>query len=92
MAPAAATMSFCVSIARPDSTSASGILGVSTLAIGSRHSFNVSIASSLISLDPLVATMTGSTTILSALYAFNFSAMMRIRGLADTIPILTASG
>ena len=51
----------------PDKTSVSGIFGVRTAAIGNRYSFNVPMASSLISFDPLVATMTGSTTIFSAL-------------------------
>ena len=43
-------------------TSASGILGVITVASGRSSFLSVSIASSLINFDPLVATITGSTT------------------------------
>ena len=49
--------------------------GVSTSASGNSSCFNISTASSLISLAPLVATITGSTTMFSALYCFSFSAI-----------------
>ena len=52
----------------PLNTSASGILGVITVDIGRSLFLRVSIAASLINLAPLVATITGSTTIFLALY------------------------
>ena len=51
-----------------------------------------SMASSLISLAPLVATITGSTTMFFASYWRSFFAMVSISALEDTIPIFTASG
>ena len=63
-----------------------------TVAIGSSCVFNVSIAVSLISLDPLVATITGSTTIFSRWYSFSFFDIIFINSSDDTIPIFTASG
>ena len=50
------------------------------------------MASSLINLAPLVATMTGSITIFFALYSVNLSAMTSISSLDETMPVLTASG
>ena len=49
-----ASVLICIS----ESTSASGIFGVITVASGNNLLFNVLMASSLISLAPLVATMT----------------------------------
>ena len=85
-------MSFSFSIFIPDKTSPSGMFGVRTVAIGSSFFFNVLIASSVMSFAPLVATITGSTTIFFALYSMSLSAIFSISPLADTIPIFTASG
>ena len=41
---------------------------------------------------PLVAIITGSTTILSALYSCSLSAITRINASEDTIPIFILSG
>ena len=89
---AAFSMSFSFLISISASISASGIFGVITFAIGSNFFFNVSIASSLINLTPLVETITGSTTILSALNLRSFVEIISMILLSDTIPILTASG
>lgn len=48
---------------------------VITVASGNNLLFNMLIASSLISLAPLVATITGSTTIFPALYSVSLSAI-----------------
>ena len=69
---AASTISSSDLISISARTSASGIFGVITVAIGNSCVFNVSIAVSLISLDPLVATITGSTTIFFRWYSFSF--------------------
>ena len=76
----------------PESTSASGIFGVIIVASGINLFFNVLMASSLISLAPLVAIITGSTTILFALYSVSLSAIVSISPLEETIPVFTASG
>ena len=89
---AAFSISSCVLISIPESTSASGIFGVITVASGNNLLFNVSIASSLINLDPLVATITGSTTMFLALYCFSLSAIVSINSIDETIPVLIASG
>ena len=77
---------------RPQSTSASGMLGVSTVASGSSSRSSVSTASSQISREPDVDTITGSTTTLPAPYFFKLSAITRINSADDTMPIFTASG
>ena len=77
---------------RPDRTSASGMLGVRTAARGSSWLFSASTASSEIRRDPLVAIITGSTTMFRAWYCFSLSAMTWISPVEDTIPVLTASG
>ena len=59
---AARTISCSSRIVISANTSASGIFGVMTSAIGSRHSFKAPIASSSISRCPLVDTITVSTT------------------------------
>ena len=74
------------------STSASGMFGVMTSASWRRSSFRVSIASSEMRRAPLVATMTGSTTMFFASYCWSFSAMVVIRSEFETMPIFTASG
>ena len=73
-------------------TSASGILGVITAAKGSSRVVRAVIASSASSLLPLVETITGSTTIFTALYSFSLWAIIRIISGFETIPILTAAG
>ena len=50
----------------PESTSASGMLGVSTVASGSSRASSVAMASSEMRRAPLVATITGSTTMFFA--------------------------
>ena len=67
MISAARTMSSDDWMQIPESTSASGILGVATAAIGRRSSFKAPTASSSRSLEPLVEIITGSTTMFSAL-------------------------
>jgi len=89
---AAFSISSAALMSTPESTSASGILGVITVASGNNLLFNMLIASSLISLAPLVATITGSTTIFPALYSVSLSAITSISSPEATIPVLTASG
>ena len=72
--------------------SASGMLGVRTSAIGSRFAHRALTASSRRSLEPDVATMTGSTTICFAPYCFSLAAIVSMSSAEETIPILTASG
>ena len=50
------------------------------------------MASSLINFAPLVATITGSTTMFSAWYSQSFFAIDLISPVEETIPIFTASG
>ena len=68
------------------------MLGVMTVAKGSSSLRRVWIAVSSISRAPLVATMTGSTTIFVALYSFRHWAMTLMSSEEETIPIFTASG
>ena len=68
------------------------MFGVITLASGKSSSTNARFASSLINADPLVDTMTGSSTTRSAPQAFSPSAMECAMAADDTMPILTASG
>ena len=76
----------------PDKTSPSGILGVTRAAIGSSSPARVSTASVRIRREPLVATITGSTTMFLALYCFSLSAMTSMRPVEETMPVFTASG
>ena len=92
MVSAAFSISASVLISISESTSASGIFGVITVARGNNLLFNVPMASSLISLAPLVATITGSTTIFFAWYSVSLSAIVSISSLDETIPVLIASG
>ena len=71
---------------------ASGIFGVIRSASFNKRLHRLSTASSFISLAPLVATITGSTTIFPALYSVNLLAMTSIRSELKVIPTLTASG
>ena len=73
-------------------TSASGMFGVITVASPSNSLFNTSTASSLISLAPLVATITGSITIFLSEYCLIDEAITLISSAEETIPIFTASG
>ena len=66
MISAARTMSSDDRMQIPESTSASGMLGVSTVAMGSSLCFSAPTASSPMRRAPLVATITGSTTIFAA--------------------------
>ena len=79
-------------IGLPQRTSASGMFGVITVARGSKRSFKVKIASSLISLAPLVATITGSTTTFLKLNSLIESAIALMSAEEETIPTLTAAG
>ena len=76
----------------PDRTSASGMLGVSRVARGRSFSFRASTASSEMRRAPLVATITGSTTMFRAPYCRSLSAMTAMRAVEDTMPVFTASG
>ena len=76
----------------PDRLSASGILGVITVASGISFLISTSSASLVMSFLPLVDTITGSNTILTALYFLNSSAISSTMYGSDTIPIFTASG
>ena len=62
MAFAAASMPAASEMVMPDRISASGMLGVSTSAMGSSLAVRACTASSRSSLEPEVATITGSTT------------------------------
>ena len=79
-------------IAMPERISASGMLGVSTAASGSSSRHRASTASERRSLAPEVATITGSTTMFSALYSLSFAAITAISSAEETMPIFTASG
>ena len=92
MARAAFSMSVAFSMVMPDRTSASGMLGVSRVARGRSVSFRASTASSEMSRAPLVATITGSTTMFRAPYCRSLSAMTAMRAVEDTMPVFTASG
>ena len=86
------SMSSAEVILVPASTSASGILGVMMSAFGKSSVVSTLIASSLISLAPDVATITGSRTTFFALYLSRYSAIVLISSPDATMPILTASG
>ena len=79
-------------IAMPESTSASGMLGVITEARGNSWRTSASTAASAMSAEPDVATITGSTTTLAALWRSSPSAMAPTMAGDDTMPIFTASG
>ena len=85
-------MSAALRIVMPERISASGMLGVSTVARGSRSSFRAETASSVMSRSPEVATITGSTTRFLAPYSFSLAAITRISGMLETMPVFTASG
>ena len=89
---AAASMSAAPEMLMPERISASGMLGVTTSARGSSARLSVSMASSRRSFAPLVATMTGSTTMCFAPYSRSFAAMSSMSPAEETMPILTASG
>src|SRR5688500_16713920 len=74
----------------PHSSSASGILGVSTVAKGNRRVRNASSASSSSSLAPEVATMTGSTTSCAGRCVSIASATAWMTFAFASIPSLTA--
>ena len=92
MASAARSMASSSSMAKPHSRSASGILGVITSARGNSSSIRAARALSCIRLEPLVATITGSTTMCSARYSRSLVPMARMMSALDTMPIFTASG
>ena len=89
---AAASMSSAPFISRPESISASGMLGVTTSARGRSAALSVPMASSRRSFAPLVATMTGSTTTCRAPYSRSFAAMSSMSPAEETMPTFTASG
>ena len=74
MISAAFSISYLSLIVMPDRLSASGILGVITVASGISFLISTSSASLVMSFLPLVDTITGSNTILTALYFLNSSA------------------
>ena len=89
---AASNISLSSLILIPESTSASGIFGVITLAKGKSFSCIDFIALFSIRFDPLVATITGSSTIFFTLYfTSSYSIASTISG-EDTMPIFIASG
>ena len=90
--PAAASISRFVAMPLPQSTSASGMLGVITLASGNKRPVSASEAPSLIRRLPLVDTITGSTTMFSAACARSDSAIATTFNADDTMPIFTAPG
>ena len=92
MASAARSMASSSPMAKPHSRSASGILGVITSARGNSSSIRAARALSCIRLEPLVATITGSTTMCSARYSRSLVPMARMMSALDTMPIFTASG
>ena len=65
-------------MAKPHRRSASGMLGVITSARGKSSSSRAARALSWMRLDPLVATITGSTTMCSARYCRSLAAMARM--------------
>ena len=85
-------MSASFAMVMPLSTSASGMLCVTTVASGSSSRSSVSTASSQISREPDVDTITGSATTPTAPYFFKLSAITQISAADDTMPIFTASG
>ena len=76
----------------PVSTIVSLRLGVIIVASGISSLFIVSIASSLISLHPLVDTITGSKTTYRGLYSFMLEVIAFTISTSFIIPILTARG
>ena len=79
-------------MALPESTSASGMLGVITVARQNSWRTSASTAASAMSAEPDVAIITGSTTTLAALWRSSPSAMAPTMAGDDTMPIFTASG
>ena len=73
-------------------TMTSGMFGVTTAARGKSAFISIATASVLIRGEPLVAAITGSTTIFFALKCLSLLAMAWISSAEDTMPILTASG
>ena len=92
IARAASAMSASPSMRPSARISASGMLGVTTLASGSSSRLSTSSASSAIRRDPDVDTMTGSTTTRPTSCARRPSAMARMIAAEETMPTLTASG
>ena len=92
MARAAASMSSSLAMGCSASTAASGMFGVTIAAIGKMRRTSASIASVAMSAEPLVATMTGSTMMFSALLRESESAITSTIGALDTMPIFTACG
>ena len=88
----AASMSSIELIERLESTSASGMFGVSRVAIGSKRLQNVPKASSCMSIEPLVDTITGSTTSFCGEYSCSVSAIARIVAWSFTMPTFIAVG
>ena len=72
------------------STSASGMLGVTTVAKGSRRPHKASTASARSNESPLLATITGSTTNLSTPATFSSSATVAMMLLLESMPVFTA--
>ena len=85
-------MSTGAKISHPDSAWASGMLGVTTVARGNSSSRRAVAASLSSRREPLVATITGSTTTFWAPCCRSFWAMTRMSPAEDTMPTFTASG
>lgn len=93
MSLAAASMPAASVIAMPERISASGMLGVSTAAQrqpvpGTEPPLRQSAGA----WAPEVATITGSTTMFSALYSLSFAAITAISSAEETMPILHRIG
>ena len=89
---AAASIPAASVMVMPDRISASGMLGVTTSAMGRSCPVRIWMALSCSSLEPEVATITGSTTMCLASYWRSFLAMVSMSADDDTMPILMASG
>ena len=76
----------------PASTSASGMLGVTMSASGTSASARAETAPSSMRREPLVATITGSTTTLRARCVERRSAMTSMISADETMPTFTAAG
>ena len=85
-------MSSLVLIFKFVKTCASGILGVIIVANGISFSFKSLRALSANKRDPLVETITGSTTIGQSFCDVNLFTIISINTGLETIPILIASG
>ena len=88
---AAFSIWFSFFISKPEIASASGIFGVRSVTIGKSFSLMVETVPPSERASPLVATMTGSQTIILGLYSLSLSATAEIILAVGSIPSFTAS-